>query len=155
VRERETPVQQVNRKPQMPGGALDPDIVARAEAALKSLSAQFSRWLQDEIDKLEAARERVVAEGMGGVAGEVLYTRAHDLKGLGGTYEFPIVTRVSASLCRLIEDADHRARAPLPLVESHINAIKLMVRDDIKDDTDPVGQAICLSLETQVDAIHA
>lgn len=138
----------------MPGATIDPDIVARAEAALKALSAQFSRWLQDEIDKLEAARERVVAEGLGGVAGEVLYTRAHDLKGLGGTYEFPIVTRVAASLCRLIEDAERRAAAPLALVESHINAIKVMVRDDIKDDGNPVGQAICLSLETQVDAIH-
>ena len=96
----------------------------------------------------------MIAEGLGGVAGEVLYTRAHDLKGLGGTYEFPIITRIAASLCRLIENAEHRALAPLPLVESHINAIKLMVRDDIKDDTHPVGQAICLSLETQVAAIH-
>ncbi len=139
----------------MSGSPLDPDVVARAEAALKSLSAQFSRWLQDEIDKLEAARDRATAEGLAGVAGEVLYTRAHDLKGLGGTYEFPIVTRVAASLCRLIEDSARRAAAPLPLVESHINAIKLMVRDGIKDDSDPVGQAICLSLETQVDAIHA
>jgi hypothetical protein len=147
-------VHQVNRKQPTPAGALDPDIVARAEAALKSLSAQFSRWLQDEIDKLGAAGERATAEGLSGVAGEVLYTRAHDLKGLGGTYEFPIVTRVAASLCRLIEDAEHRRLAPLPLVESHINAIKVMVRDNIKDDSHPVGQAICLSLETQVAAIH-
>jgi hypothetical protein len=147
-------VQQANRTPQTTGSALDPDIVARAEAALKSLSAQFSRWLQDEIDKLQAARERVIAEGMGGIAGEVLYTRAHDLKGLGGTYEFPIVTRVAASLCRLIEDPVSRASAPLPLVESHINAINVMVRDGIKDDSDPVGQAICLSLETQVRALR-
>ena len=34
----------------MPVQGIDADVVARAEAALKSLSAQFSRWLQDETE---------------------------------------------------------------------------------------------------------
>jgi hypothetical protein len=144
-------VNQFNRKPLMAG--IDPDMVARAEAALKALSSQFAVWLQDEIAKLEAARASVMVEGLDGTAGEVLYTRAHDLKGLGATYEFPIVTRVMASLCRLIESPERRALAPLALVEAHVNAVKTMVRDGVKDDTDPVGQAMVRSLEEQVGAI--
>lgn len=147
-------VHQLNRKPFMPAGGIDSDVVARAEAALKSLSAQFSRWLQDEIDKLEAARARVAAEGIDGNAGEVLYTRAHDLKGLGGTYEYPIITRTMASLCQLIESPERRVLAPMALVESHINAVKAMVRDQIKDDSHPVGQAMVMALEDQVAAIR-
>jgi hypothetical protein len=146
---------QVNRLPRMPAGGLDPDVVARAEAALKSLSAQFSRWLQDEIDKLDAARAHVAEEGLVGAAGEALYTRAHDLKGLGGTYEFPIVTRVAGSLCRVIDSATCRAAAPMALVDSHINAIKAMVRDGIREDTHPIGQAMVLSLEDQVAAFRS
>jgi len=146
---------QANRLPLTPAGGIDPDVVARAEAALKSLSAQFSRWLQDEIDKLDAARAAVGLEGLTGQAGEALYTRAHDLKGLGGTYEFPIVTRVAASLCRVIDSAQARAAAPLSLVDSHINAIKAMIRDGIKTDDHPVGQAMALSLEDQAAAFRA
>jgi hypothetical protein len=141
---------QVQRLPLMPAGAVNPDVVARAEAALKALSAQFSVWLQDEIDKLDAARARVADEGLTGDAGEALYTRAHDLKGLGGTYGFPIVTRAAGSLCRVIDSAAARAAAPTVLVDSHINAIKAMIRDDIKEDTHPIGQAMVLSLEDQV-----
>ena len=145
---------QANRLPLMPAGGVDPDVVARAEAALKALSAQFSRWLQDEIDKLDAARAAVGLEGLVSPAGEALYTRAHDLKGLGGTYEFPIVTRAAASLCRVIDNPQTRAVAPLSLVDSHINAIKAMIRDGIKTDDHPIGQAMVMSLEDQTDAFR-
>ncbi|MEI9890897.1 MAG: Hpt domain-containing protein [Caulobacteraceae bacterium] len=146
---------QANRQPFMSAGGVDPDVVARAEAALKSLSAQFSRWLQDEIDKLDAARAAVNLEGLTSHAGDALYTRAHDLKGLGGTYEFPIVTRAAASLCRVIDNAQVRAAAPLSLVDSHINAIKAMIRDGIRTDDHPIGQAMVMSLEDQVDAFRS
>jgi hypothetical protein len=134
---------------------VDPDVVARAEAALKSLSVQFARWLQDEIDKLDAARVAVGLEGLEGPAGETLYTRAHDLKGLGGTYEFPIVTRAAGSLCKVIDSPKARAAAPVSLVDSHINAIKALIRDGIKTDDHPVGQAMVMSLEDQVAAFRA
>jgi hypothetical protein len=134
---------------------VDPDVVARAEAALKSLSVQFARWLQDEIDKLDAARAAVGLEGLEGPAGETLYTRAHDLKGLGGTYEFPIVTRAAGSLCKVIDSPKARAAAPVSLVDSHINAIKALIRDGIKTDDHPVGQAMVMSLEDQVAAFRA
>jgi hypothetical protein len=147
-------VTQANRLPLMPAGGVDPDVVARAEAALKALSAQFSRWLQDEIDKLDAARAAVNLEGLSGAAGETLYTRAHDLKGLGGTYEFPIVTRAAGSLCRVIDNPQVRAAAPLSLVDSHINAIKAMIRDGIKTDDHPIGQAMVMSLEDQASAFR-
>jgi hypothetical protein len=148
-------VTQAYRLPIMPAQGIDADVVARAEAALKSLSAQFSRWLQDEIDKMDAARAAVGLEGLTGSAGEALYTRAHDLKGLGGTYEFPIVTRASGSLCRVIDSEKARAVAPLSLVDSHINAIKAMIRDGIRTDDHPVGQAMVLSLEDQVAAFRS
>jgi hypothetical protein len=148
-------VTQANRLPLAPMGGVDPDVVARAEAALKSLSAQFSRWLQDEIDKLDAARAAVGLEGLASPAGDALYTRAHDLKGLGGTYEFPIVTRAAASLCRVIDSPQARAAAPLSLVDSHINAIKAMIRDGIKTDDHPIGQAMVMSLEDQTAAFRS
>lgn len=131
-------------------GALNAGAVAKAEAALKSLSGQFSQWLQDEIGKLDAARAVVRAEGLNAATGDRLYTHAHDLKGLGGTYGFPIVTRIAGSLCRLIEDPQQRASAPLPLVDAHIDAIKAAVRDNITDVSHPVGKVIAEELERQV-----
>jgi hypothetical protein len=133
-------------------GALNPGAVARAEAALKSLSGQFAQWLQDELSKLDAARAAVRAQGLNDETAARLYTHAHDLKGLGTTYEFPIVTRMAGSLCKLIEEPAKRLSAPMSLVDAHIDAIKAAVRDGIKDANHPVGQVICEELERQVTA---
>jgi hypothetical protein len=131
-------------------GALDPAAIAKAEAALKSLSGNFAQWLQDEIAKLEAARQAIRADGVTPDTVEVLYLRAHDLKGLGTTYGFPLVTRIAASLCMLTDDVQKRTQAPIALIDAHIDAIRAAVRDDIKDDEHPVGRALAEELEARV-----
>ena len=131
-------------------GAIDPAAIAKAEAALKSLSGNFAEWLADEVAKLEAARQRIRSEGMTPEAGENLYLRAHDLKGLGATYEYPLVTRIAGSLCKLIDDPGKRVQAPLFLVDAHIDAIKAAVKDGIQTDADPVGSALVTALEERV-----
>ena len=132
------------------GGRLDMSAVAKAEAALKSLSGSFVEWLGEEIAKLDAARVVTRTEGIEGQAGEALYICAHDLKGLGGTYEFPLITRLAGSLCRLLEDAHVRSIAPAPLIDAHIDAIRAALRDNIRTDDDPTVKALAASLENNV-----
>jgi hypothetical protein len=131
-------------------GGIDMAAIAKAEAALKSLSGNFAQWLQDEITKLDAARQEVKTQGLTAVTVETLYLRAHDLKGLGATYEFPLITRIAASLCKLIDEPETRLSAPMFLVDAHIDAIKAAVRGDIKVDTHPVGKALAEELEGRV-----
>jgi hypothetical protein len=131
-------------------GAFDPAAIAKAEAALKSLSGNFAQWLQDEITKLEAARETVRTDGATPQTLEALYMRAHDLKGLGTTYGYPLITRIAASLCKLTDDADKRSRAPMQLIDAHIEAVRAAVRDEIKTDEHPVGLQLVEALEKRV-----
>jgi chemotaxis protein histidine kinase CheA len=134
-----------------PGASLD--MVARAEAALKALAGQFARWMQDEIDKLDAARADIAFTGLAGEPGEALYRTAHDLKGLGGTYGFPIVSRIAGSLCHLLDDVDKRISLPLDLIDAHIQAIKTVVRDDMRDEQNPGGAALASALEDRVKTV--
>jgi hypothetical protein len=131
-------------------GAIDPSAIAKAEAALKSLSGNFAQWLQDEVVKLEQARQRVRTDGATSETMESLYLRAHDLKGLGATYEFPLITRIAASLCKLIDDKAKRMDASMVLIDAHIDGIKAAIRDDIKTDDHPVGKILVSELERRV-----
>ncbi|HZZ31438.1 MAG TPA: Hpt domain-containing protein [Phenylobacterium sp.] len=136
-------------------GAIDPSAIAKAEAALKSLAGNFSQWLNDEIVKLDAARAQVTDAGATPETMESLYLRAHDLKGLGTTYGYQLITRIAGSLCRMIDDKEKRTAAPLDLVDAHIDGIKAAVRDDIKSDEHPVGCALVEDLERRVKAMGA
>lgn len=131
-------------------GAIDPAAIAKAEAALQSLSGNFTQWLNDEITKLDGARQAVRAEGPTLENMESLYLRAHDLKGLGATYGFPLITRIAGLLCRLIDDKSKRLQAPLGLIEAHIDAIKAAARDEIKTEEHPIGKILVQELESRI-----
>ncbi len=130
-------------------GAIDPAAIAKAEAALKSLSGNFTQWLNDEIAKLETARAAIRDAGQTAETMESLYLRAHDLKGLGATYGFPLITRIAGLLCRHIDDKAKRLDVPMGLIDAHIDAIKTAARDDIKTDDQPAGQVMLQALEAR------
>lgn len=131
-------------------GGIDAGAVAKAEEALKAMSSQFGQWLQDEIVKLEAAQTAIRSEGYTVQTAEALYFRAHDLKGLGATYQYPLVTRLAASLCKMTDDPVRRLQAPLVLIDAHIDAIRAVVRDGIQTEDHPVGKALAETLEARV-----
>jgi chemotaxis protein histidine kinase CheA len=135
------------------GGALpaaNEAMMARAEAAVDDLRQNFKAWLEEEVAKLEALMRTARTQGLEGETGEALFTSAHDLRGLGSTYEFPIITRIAASLSKLIETAEQRAAAPLALVDAHVGAIRAAILQNVRDDTDPIGKALAEELETRV-----
>jgi chemotaxis protein histidine kinase CheA len=138
-------------RPRIGGGfGINADAIARAEEALKAMSAQFGQWLNDEIDKMDQAQADIREKGLTADTANALYFRAHDLKGLGTTYEYPLVTRIAGSLCRLLDDAATRAEAPLTIVHAHVDAIRSVVRDQIKTDENPTGRVLAESLEAEV-----
>lgn len=131
-------------------GGIDANAIAKAEAALKAMSSQFGQWLQDEVTKLDAAQAGIRAKGLNVETAEELYFRAHDLKGLGTTYQFPLVTRLAGSLCRLLDEPGKRAEAPVLLIDAHIDAIRAVVRDGIQTDEHPTGRVLAETLESRV-----
>jgi len=133
-------------------GGIDANAIAKAEEALKAMSSQFGQWLQDEIDKLDAAQAAIRAEGFTPETAERLYFRAHDLKGLGTTYQYPLVTRLAGSLCKLLDDPARRMSAPPVLLDAHIDAIRAVVRDQFQTDDHPTGRTLAETLEAQVAA---
>ncbi len=131
-------------------GDIDASAIAKAEEALKAMSSQFGQWLQDEIAKLDKAQADIRTEGYNAQTAEALYFRAHDLKGLGATYQYPLVTRLAGSLCKMMDDPAKRMKAPRMLIDAHIDAIKAVVRDQIQTDDHPTGRALAESLEAGV-----
>jgi hypothetical protein len=131
-------------------GGIDANAIAKAEQALQAMSSQFGQWLQDEIVKLDQAQADIRASGYNAVTAEALYFRAHDLKGLGTTYQYPLVTRLAGSLCKLLDDPAKRTDAPVLLLDAHIDAIKAVVRDEIRTDDHPVGKILAETLEARV-----
>ena len=88
----------------------DAQSVARADQALKALSGSFQEWLEADVALLQAARVAGEQGGWNAATFDAVLGAAHDLKGLGATYEYPLATKIAASLCRLLEAERVEAR---------------------------------------------
>jgi len=130
----------------------DPDAVRRAEQMLKVLGGSMQQWLEADVTRLQDLRVGAERTGWSYSALEVLATAAHDLKGMGETYGFPLISKLAASLCRLLETDDGKAIAQSApaLTCAHVDAIRASFRGEVRDAADPVGGATLAALEHQV-----
>jgi hypothetical protein len=130
----------------------DTDAVTRAERALASMSGSFGQWLEDEIAAVQTARAAADEAGWSAASIEQLHIAAHNLKGLGTTYEYPLATQLGASLCRLIETNAGRAEAARDpaLARAHVDALRAIARARVRTDEHPVGAALLQELEARV-----
>jgi HPt (histidine-containing phosphotransfer) domain-containing protein len=129
----------------------DDDPVARAEQALADLSSEFSSWMQQECDRLDAARVRVRGEGFTKATREALFHAAHDIKGEAATFGYPAVAAVAESLCRLVEHTPSMDRIPLPLVEQHVNAVRAIIREYARSDAETMAVTLTRRLREVTD----
>jgi chemotaxis protein histidine kinase CheA len=105
------------------------DPVARAEAALAQLSGEFSGWMDDECEQLDAARRTAHAAGMAAPQCAALFRAAHDIKGQAATLGFPLVASIAEGLCVLIEETHDPRRIPAALVDQHVDAVRAIIRE--------------------------
>lgn len=127
-------------------------VLERAEDAVRRLAAGYTEWVQADLARLDAAYAAIVAAPVCGPEHlETLLNAAHDIKGQGGSFGYPLMTRIGGSLCRYIERLDDPAAIDLALVDAHRQAMRAIVDNRMKGDDDPVGRQIADRLKALVD----
>ena len=128
------------------------DAIARADETLKAMAGSMQQWMEADIERLQALRTAAEAARWDAASVEAVMGAAHDIKGLGATYGFPLVTEIAASLCRLTEtDAGKAAVAANPvLARAHVDALRAVVRDGVRSDGHPLGRVLKQTLEVEV-----
>lgn len=130
----------------------DGEALTRADKTLEALGGSMEQWLDADMERLQIARQLAAQTNWSLPSLEALAAAAHDLKGVGATYGYPLAGQISASLCRLIETPAGKAEAQKNpnLVSAHVDALRAIVRDRVKTDGHPVGRELLRALEVQV-----
>ena len=133
----------------------DHDPVARAEAALAQISGEFSAWMIEECERLDAARRKVKESGLNKQSKQELFLSAHDVKGDSGTFGYPAVSRAAESLCRLLEHTPDISRIPLAIIDQHVDAVRAIVREYARADIGDIADALTAKLRHVTDEFLA
>ena len=128
-------------------GGVDIAAIKRAEQALEELKTEFGEWINDDVAKLVKARATYEAAQDAETRND-LYRASHDLRGQALTFEFPLAARIAASLCKLLDGKP--GSIPQALIDAHVDAIGIVVRQNMKGDGDRTARALGSELEARV-----
>jgi chemotaxis protein histidine kinase CheA len=136
-------------------GDIAMDVVARAEAALAEIKHEFRSWMVSECEALEAARSAIHSRGQSGPTLHEVFHAAHEIKGHAAVLGFPLAGRIAGILCRLLTYAPNPQLVPLAVIDSHVDAIRAVVREQIHTVNDQTGKEIFERLAVIVESFLA
>ncbi len=132
---------------------VDAEVLRRAEAAVAAMRDEYLDWLRQDVARFETLLRQAQGGGAGEDGGsaeiEAMLRIAHDMRGQGGTFGFPRVSEVAASLCRLLRGSEAVApslTADLDLVGRHIAVVHALLADGSCED----GRDLVAGLEQAV-----
>jgi len=127
-------------------GTMDFSAIDRAEKALAALTTEFFSWMDEEVQKLQSAFDDLAAMGPSDDRLTKFYRVAHDIKGSASTFGFPFASTVANSLTRIILYCD-QSIPPLDIMRSHVHAIRAIVREDARGESDETARALASELQ--------
>lgn len=108
-----------------PGGAEREQAIAQAQAEVEELKADFGVWINQEFDTLNAALAEIESDPGDKGALERAHKSCAQLRDVGGTMGYQLVTFVAKTLCDILEAYMAGASYDKDVVTCHTDAFKL------------------------------
>ena len=138
------------------GGPELETIVREAEEALEDLHESYLTWVRQDLDQLDRMLKQALAEPETAPAKlKSIYQTSHDIKGQGATFEFPLLTHIASSLCTLLADGGKSDQVMLALARIHIDALNVVLKENIRGMGGVQGKQMVEMLRTAVDKVLA
>jgi len=134
-------------------GALPPAILEEADRVVGETAEDFRGWILDYIGSIsklcDAASERPIKHRTR-FFGQV-HDLAHELRGQGGMFGFPIITAVGEMLYAITGEGCDMGDRSIDLVRAHLDTMHRVFLDRIEGDGGDVGQELVRELRVRVE----
>lgn len=130
------------------GLEIDISALKKAEALFAKATEDYPDWVSSTIQQLVELHLRCLAEPkIRHESFDKISHIAHDLKGQGGTFGYPLITSFATSLYRFSSlkndvDEDH-----VEIIKSHIDAMRAVIRDRVSGDGGKIGVELARGLD--------
>lgn len=128
------------------------DALEAAEQALTKMSEDYPDWVSGLIVKLQEQHGRCVdtPEKRHEFFEEINHI-AHDMKGQGGTFGYPLITKFADSLYGFtVKRPGDITDNQIELVKSHVDSMRAVIRGRVSGDGGEIGAELSKSLEEAI-----
>jgi chemotaxis protein histidine kinase CheA len=118
------------------------------DEVLERMRERYLVWATADLAALRALVEQAGRLGAPerGPAAHDIFRRAHDIKGQGGSFNYPLMTRIGGALCRLLKERPELDDDALAVVLAHVEAMETVVVRRLEGDGGEVGTALLAGL---------
>jgi len=130
---------------------LPEDVLVAAEQNLKREAEGFLDWAKTYLDRL--SKQVTVAKELSGERTghfEEINLIAHELRGQGGTFGYPLITVFGKSLYDVTKPPCRTDDAGLEIVKAHIDTMRAVLREKIAGDGGELGQQLFKALKLAI-----
>ncbi len=122
-----------------------------AEKALSKMAEDYPDWVSGLIVKLQEQHGRCVdtPEGRRDCFEEISHI-AHDMKGQGGTFGYPLITTISDSLYGFTYSRDDISDNQVELVKAHLDAMRAVIRGRVSGSGGEIGEKLIEGLNEAI-----
>ncbi|SLN38788.1 Hpt domain-containing protein [Oceanibacterium hippocampi] len=133
------------------GGRIPAELIAKAQAEFEKLSEDYPDWVQKNLEDLHGIVEEAEADESRRAA---LFKRiqevAHELKGQGGTFGYPLISRFGASLDAFTGPTAGRSDNHVKIVKAHVDAMIATIRARVSGDGGAIGDELTRTLDAAI-----
>ena len=137
------------------GKGIDPSVLERAERAVAAMADSYLEWAARDVGRLQAALAEARSQPGDQTPIQRLREIAHEVRGQGGSFGFPLVSRIATSMYRLLREGTSFPASSLDIVDAHIEALRAVLAQRARGDGGPTGQQIGAGLEAMVERVLA
>lgn len=130
----------------------DPLVIQAAEERIQELVGDYATWVRNYLESMDESYN-ALRKDAADPKHHILNINqiAHELRGQGGIFDYPLITAFGKSLYEATMDTKARiTENRLKLVEAHIDAIRLVFTKKIRGKGGEVGGALLQDIETAV-----
>jgi hypothetical protein len=131
---------------------IDKAALDKANAALEKMKEDYPDWVQRHVDELRMYHARCVD-----TPNERLkyYAKmreiAHDMKGQGGTFGYPLITTFATSLYEFVGTRAGTTDNHIEVIKSHMDAMAAVIKDRVKGTGGEIGMALSKGLQDAIE----
>lgn len=134
------------------GASISPEALAEAEKAMMQMSEDYPDWVSKLLVTLTEQHSRCVdtPENRNEYFDAINHI-AHDMKGQGGTFGYPLISTFSDSLYGFTNGIRERSDNEVELVKSHVDAMRAVIKGRVSGSGGEIGKKLTESLNQAIE----
>jgi len=129
------------------------EALEQAMAELDKFAEDYPDWVQGQVSELYEllAKTREKEDNRRATEFKRINEIAHDMRGQGGTFGYPLVTTVADSLYAFTGSRSLAQDSHVEIVKSHIDTMNAVIKERVEGDGGILGRELLTALEKAIE----